>query len=205
MSEIIKQKIKCLKKSLKYGIILFGATVFLGSEIVAVYVFGIILGVITKNGCLIPSLYNGAYNYFFCVFDVYSSIFSILLRRILVILSLFIIFFALSLNKYVAPLSALIIFYRGLIIGCVSVVFFETYKISGGFVFFLVVIPQNLIITAGLISLILLNGENYCVPLKSRINDLIINGLLSLCVCLAGAIYEFIILTFVLRPITLWF
>ncbi len=194
MSDIIKQKIKCLKKSLKYGIILF-----------AVYVFGIILGVITNNGCLIPSLYNGAYNYFFCVFDVYSSIFSILLRRILVILSLFIIFFALSLNKYVAPLSALIIFYRGLIIGCVSVVFFETYKISGGFVFFLVVIPQNLIITAGLIALILLNGENYCVPLKSRINDLIINGLLSLCVCLAGAIYEFIILTFVLRPITLWF
>ncbi len=194
MSEIIKQKIKCLKKSLKYGIILF-----------AVYVFGIILGVITKNGCLIPSLYNGAYNYFFCVFDVYSSIFSILLRRILVILSLFIIFFALSLNKYVAPLSALIIFYRGLIIGCVSVVFFETYKISGGFVFFLVVIPQNLIITAGLIALILLNGEKYCVPLKNRINDLIINGLLSLCVCLAGAIYEFIILTFVLRPITLWF
>lgn len=194
MSDIIKQKIKCLKKSLKYGIILF-----------AVYVFGIILGVITNNGCLIPSLYNGAYNYFFCVFDVYSSIFSILLRRILVILSLFIIFFALSLNKYVAPLSALIIFYRGLIIGCISVVFFETYKISGGFVFFLVVIPQNLIITAGLIALILLNGENYCVPLKSRINDLIINGLLSLCVCLAGAIYEFIILTFVLRPITLWF
>lgn len=194
MSDIIKQKIKCLKKSLKYGIILF-----------AVYVFGIILGVITNNGCLIPSLYNGAYNYFFCVFDVYSSIFSILLRRLLVILSLFIIFFALSLNKYVAPLSALIIFYRGLIIGCVSVVFFETYKISGGFVFFLVVIPQNLIITAGLIALILLNGENYCVPLKSRINDLIINGLLSLCVCLAGAIYEFIILTFVLRPITLWF
>ncbi len=194
MSDIIKQKIKCLKKSLKYGIILF-----------AVYVFGIILGVITNNGCLIPSLYNGAYNYFFCVFDVYSSIFSILLRRILVILSLFIIFFALSLNKYVAPLSALIIFYRGLIIGCVSVVFFETYKISGGFVFFLVVIPQNLIITAGLIALILLNGENYCVPLKSRINDLIINGLLSLCVCLAGAIYEFIILMFVLRPITLWF
>lgn len=194
MSDIIKQKIKCLKKSLKYGIILF-----------AVYVFGIILGVITNNGCLIPSLYNGAYNYFFCVFDVYSSIFSILLRRILVILSLFIIFFALSLNKYVAPLSVLIIFYRGLIIGCVSVVFFETYKISGGFVFFLVVIPQNLIITAGLIALILLNGENYCVPLKSRINDLIINGLLSLCVCLAGAIYEFIILTFVLRPITLWF
>ena len=194
MSDIIKQKIKCLKKSLKYGIILF-----------AVYVFGIILGVITNNGCLIPSLYNGAYNYFFCVFDVYSSIFSILLRRILVILSLFIIFFALSLNKYVAPLSALIIFYRGLIIGCVSVVFFETYKISGGFVFFLVVIPQNLIITAGLIALILLNGENYCVTLKSRINDLIINGLLSLCVCLAGAIYEFIILTFVLRPITLWF
>lgn len=194
MSDIIKQKIKCLKKSLKYGIILF-----------AVYVFGIILGVITNNGCLIPSLYNGAYNYFFCVFDVYSSIFSILLRRILVILSLFIIFFALSLNKYVAPLSALIIFYRGLIIGCVSVVFFETYKISGGFVFFLVVIPQNLIITAGLIALILLNGENYCVPLKSRVNDLIINGLLSLCVCLAGAIYEFIILTFVLRPVTLWF
>ena len=194
MSDIIKQKIKCLKKSLKYGIILF-----------AVYVFGIILGVITNNGCLIPSLYNGAYNYFFCVFDVYSSIFSILLRRILVILSLFIIFFALSLNKYVAPLSALIIFYRGLIIGCVSVVFFETYKISGGFVFFLVVIPQNLIITAGLIALILLNGEKYCVPLKIRMNDLITNALFSLCVCLIGAVYEFIILTFVLRPITLWF
>lgn len=194
MSEIIKQKLKCLKKSLKYGIILF-----------AVYVFGIILGVITKNGCLMPSLYNGAYNYFFCVFDVYSSIFSILLKRILVILALLTIFFVLSLNKYLAPFSALIIFYRGLIIGCVSVVFFETYKISGGFVFFLVVIPQNLIITVGLIILILLNGEKYCVPLKCRVNDLIINGLISLCVCLAGAMYEFIILTFVLRPITLWF
>ena len=194
MSEIIKQKIRCLKKSLKYGILLF-----------AVYFLGIILGVVTKNGCLMPPLYNGAYNYFFCVFDVYSSIFAILLKRILVILSLFIIFFALSINKYVAPLSALIVFYRGLIIGCVSVVFFETYKISGGFVFFLVVIPQNLIITAGLIALILLNGEKYCIPLKLRINDLIINGLFSLCVCLIGAVYEFIILTFVLRPITLWF
>lgn len=194
MSEIIKQKIRCLKKSLKYGILLF-----------AVYFLGIILGVVTKNGCLMPPLYNGAYNYFFYVFDVYSSIFAILLKRILVILSLFIIFFALSINKYVAPLSALIVFYRGLIIGCVSVVFFETYKISGGFVFFLVVIPQNLIITAGLIALILLNGEKYCVPLKLRINDLIINCLFSLCVCLIGAVYEFIILTFVLRPITLWF
>ena len=194
MSEIIKQKVRCLKKSLKYGILLF-----------AVYFLGIILGVVTKNGCLIQPLYNGAYNYFFCVFDVYSSIFAILFKRILVILSLFIIFFSLSINKYVAPLSALIVFYRGLIIGCVSVVFFETYKISGGFVFFLVVIPQNLIITAGLIALILLNGEKYCVPLKLRINDLITNGLFSLCVCLIGAVYEFIILTFVLRPITLWF
>lgn len=150
-------------------------------------------------------LFNGVYSYYVCIFDVYASVFSIFLKRFFICLGLYAAFFLLGLNKFSAVFSAIILFYRGLILGSIASIFYTMYGIAGIIVYVLLVFVQNVVITAGFIFAVVLNCSLSDKPFSCKIRDLISNCAFSLGICIAGVLYELLFLTFVLRPITLWF
>ncbi len=190
----INEKIKTIKSSFK--LIIFFAMC---------YVFGIALGLFFKNDCYNPGIYNAVSNYYIIIFDICSSVLSIFFKRILTCLGVFAIVFLLGLNNISVYLASIIFFYKGLILGSVASVFFCNFGISGIIVYIFLVVIQSVIITAGMILIAVLNAYVSDLPFKCKTKILIENFILCFIVCVAGALYELLFLTFVLRPLTLWF
>ncbi len=191
---LLKDKLKILK----CNIVLL---IFLS----ATFILGFILGVFFRNNCCDSPYFNGVYTYYICIFNIETSVFAIFFKRLFACLGVYLVVFLLGLNKYSAFVSSIILFYRGLILGSVAAIFISLYGISGFLVYVLLVLIQNLIITAGMIVAVVLNAYYSDSPLNCKINDLIADFIVSFAVCLAGVLYELLFLTFVLRPLTLWF
>lgn len=191
---LLKNKLKILKCNI-------ALLIFLSAS----FVLGFILGIFFRNNCCDSPYFNGVYAYFICIFNVETSVFAIFFKRFFACLGVYSIVFLLGINKYSAFASSIIVFYRGLILGSVAAIFISLYGISGFLVYVLLVLIQNLIITAGMVVAVVLNAYYSDSPLNCKINELIANFILSFGVCLAGVLYELIFLTFILRPLTLWF
>ena len=190
----IIDKIKTIKNSFK-PIIIFGIS----------YLFGLALGLFFKNDCYNPGIYNSVTNYYTIIFDVCTSVLSIFFKRILTCLGVFIIVFLLGLNNISVYLASVIFFYKGLILGSVATVFFCNFGVSGLIVYIFMVVIQNVIVTAGMILIAVLNSYISDLSFKCKTKLLIENFILCFIVCIAGAFYELLFLTFILRPLTLWF
>lgn len=191
---LLKDKLKILK----CNIVLL---IFLS----ATFILGFIFGVFFRNDCCDSPYFNGVYTYYICIFNIETSVFAIFFKRFFACLGVYLVVFLLGLNKYSAFVSSIILFYRGLILGSIAAIFISLYGISGFLVYVLLVLIQNLIITAGMIVAVVLNAYYSDSPLNCKINDLIADFIVSFGVCLAGVLYELIFLTFILRPLTLWF
>lgn len=190
----INEKIKIVKNSFKLAIF-FGVC----------YVFGIALGLFFKNECYNPGIYNAVSNYYIIIFDSYTSVFSIFFKRIVTCFGVFAIVFLLGLNNIAVYLASIVFFYKGLILGSVAGVFFCNFGISGLIVYIFLVVIQNLVITAGMMLAAILNAYISDLSFKCKTKSLLENFILCFAVCVAGALYELLFLTFVLRPLTLWF
>ncbi len=190
----INEKIKIVQNSFKL-IIFFGIC----------YVFGVALGLFFKNDCYNPGIYNAVSNYYIIIFDTCTSVLSIFFKRILTCFGVFAIVFLLGLNNISVYLASVIFFYKGLILGSVASVFFCNFGISGLIVYIFLVVIQNLIITGGMILAAILNSYISDLSFGCKTKILIENFILCFAVCVAGALYELLFLTFVLRPLTLWF
>ncbi len=191
---LLKDKLKILK----YNIAL---SIFLS----ATFVLGFVLGMFFGNDCYDSPYFNGVYTYYICIFDVETSVFAIFFKRLFACLGVFSVVFLLGLNKYGAFASSVILFYRGLILGSAATIFISLYGISGFLVYVLLVMIQNLIITAGMIVAVALNAYYSDIPFNCKINDLVADFVISFGVCVAGVLYELLFLTFLLRPLALWF
>lgn len=189
----IKKKLATIKSCLK-SVIIFALS----------FAVGFITGLFLKNSNT-DILFNGVYSYYACVFDVYASVFSIFFKRFFICLGLYVVFFLLGLNKFFAVFSAIILFYRGLILGSIAPIFYVLYGVAGVLVYILLVFIQNLIITTGFIFAVVLNCCLSDKPFGCKTGDLISDFLFSFGICFVGVLYELLFLTFVLRPITLWF
>ena len=176
---LLKNKLKILKCNI-------ALLIFLSAS----FVLGFILGIFFRNNCCDSPYFNGVYAYFICIFNVETSVFAIFFKRFFACLGVYSVVFLLGINKYSAFASSIIVFYRGLILGSVAAI---------------LVLIQNLIITAGMVVAVVLNAYYSDSPLNCKINELIANFIVSFGVCLAGVLYELIFLTFILRPLTLWF
>ena len=190
----VKEKVKTIKNSFK-PIIFFGIC----------YIFGFALGLFFKNDCYNPGIYNSVTNYYIIIFDICTSVFSILFKRILTCLGVFIIVFLLGLNNISVYLASVIFFYKGLILGSVATVFFCKFGVLGLIVYIFMVAIQNVIVTAGIILIAVFNSYISDLPFKCKTKLLIENFIMCFIVCIAGALYELLFLTFILRPLTLWF
>lgn len=190
----IKEEIRIIKSSFRL-IIFFGLC----------YASGILLGLFFKNDCYNPGIYNSVTDYYVCIFDVSTSVLSIFFKRILTCLVVFTIVFMLGLNRFSVYFASVIFFYKGLILGSVATLFFCNFGFSGLIIYIFMIAVQNVITTAGIALAAVFNSYISDLPFKCKKKLLIENFVLCFIACIAGALYELLFLTFVLRPLTLWF
>ena len=197
MEILLKKKLNVIKYELRFLIIAL-----------AVYAAFIIVGII----CFINSqndsfFYGFTFDYYIKIFDAHSSPFSLLFTRLLNSVGYILIFFALGFVVYTYPLKLLIIAYRGAIIGSVGVVFLNLYGFNGFIIYITVVFPQNLIATIGLCVFSVLNLYQI-TDVKCHGDNLkvfAVNALIGFTFCFVGALYEFLVLIILIRPMNFYF
>ncbi len=196
MPEIILKRIKTLKKNYKF-LVFFGIT----------FIVGVVLGIITfKRGAGNEFFYETVFNYFYNIFSPSVNPLHVFFKRIFIDLGYIAVFFLLGLSIYAFPIEYIIVFYRGMVIGCVSCIFFSCYSFYGLFLFIAVTLPQNLIVFAGLACLGVLNfdvGMNKTCK-KAVFMDYLINAAFGYVICIFGAIYEMALLLLIIRPLNFY-
>ena len=197
MSELLKRKLSVLKKNPKLLII---SGLF--------YLSGIIVGVIcfySKKGDGV--FFKQVYNYYNRIFDPKISPLSTLFLRFIVNIGYIGVIFALSFTVFTYPIILLLIAYRGAIIGCIAGIFIKEYGFSGGALFFFVTLPQNVLVTLGLIVSAVLNFDyviNKCCK-KTDVSVLLTNCIIGLGISFLGAIYELTVSVIIIRPMNFYF
>lgn len=173
------------------------------------YAIGIILGVVyfirRRDD---PTFFINVCNYYLKIFNPEVSPLSVFFKRILYNAGYIAIIFSFSFVIFTYPLQLLVVLYRGAIIGSIAGVFISLYGFSGGAIYFLVVLPQNLIVTTGLVIAGTLNYSFIKGPKcfkKEKLKELMINSIIGFAVTFAGAIYELAVLCFFIRPMNFYF
>lgn len=167
------------------------------------YTLGIILGVI------LPKV--GEKNYFLkTVVNLFSSALqkkgntaSIFLSRIFTDLFTLILFYILSISKFLIVANGFILFYRGYVLGAVSVALFSIFGVMGLALFISVVLTQNLISSAVLVvfSAFCFDAKNnrFCNKIKG--DERLIYLVFAFVLILLSVLLQIIILFLFLRPI----
>lgn len=171
--------------------------------LLSVYTLGIILGVILPN--------SGEKNYFLkTVVNLFSSALlkngnsaSIFLSRLFTDLFTLILFYVLSISKFLIFANGFILFYRGYVLGAVSAALFSTFGVMGVALFISVVLIQNLISTAVLIvfTAFCFDAKNnrFCNKIKG--DERLIYLVFAFVLILISVLLQIIILYLFLRPI----
>ncbi len=198
MHILLNRRITNLKKQIKFAII---AAVF--------YIIGIIIGIVySKSKVHDGAFYRSVFNFYQRIFDSHSKPISTFWLRFLIDFGYTAIIFVFGLSIVLAPLNFLLIAYRGAIVGCVGGIFISLYGFNGCAVFIAVVVPQNLIVTVGIIVSGLLNfADNLdkCLPKENKIKEILINCAIGFLIMIVGALYEFLITVVLLRPMNFYF
>lgn len=181
-----------LKRNKLFIIILFSA-----------YLLGIIVGVILPK--------TGEKNYFLkTVVNLFSSALlkngntaSIFLSRLFTDLFTLILFYILSISKFLVFANGFVLFYRGYVLGAVSVALFATFGVTGLALFISVVLSQNLISSAVLIVFTAfcfdVKNNDFCKKLKR--DERLIYLIFAFLLILLSVLLQIIVLFLFLRPI----
>lgn len=180
-----------LKRNKVLVIILFSA-----------YFLGIILGLILPR--------QGEKNYFLkTVVNLFSSALlengntaSIFFSRLFTDLFALILFYILSVSKFLVFANGFILFYRGYVLGAVSVGLFSTFGVTGLALFICVVLSQNLISSAVLIvfTAFCFDVKNKHSCNKVKYDDRLIYLVFSFVLILLSVLLQIIILFLFIRP-----
>ncbi|MBO4262160.1 MAG: hypothetical protein J5903_00040 [Clostridia bacterium] len=173
------------------------------------YILGIVVGIVYFFSRQDDAVfYGGVTEYYLKILDPCANPLSVLLTRIFVNAGYIVIVFVLSFVIFTYPLQLLIIIYRGAIIGVVGGVFFKAYGFYGGTVYLFVVLPQNIVVTfglaiAGLLDFAHMIDRKNCG--KPDVKVFAENCIIGYCICFLGALYEFIVLLVMIRPLNFYF
>jgi len=174
-----------------------------------VYLAGIVLGVVFSNQSANKFiLKDQVCNFYIIILNPDKSVFSILFMRLLHNLGYILLIGAAGIVIYTFPIEFFIIFYRGLILGSVGCAFYSLYGISGISIYIFIVVPQNLIVTFGLVVTGILNYKyikGLCRKGKFDLTEIGWNCILGFVICAVGAIYEFLLLLILIRPLHFYF
>ena len=105
----------------------------------------------------------------------------------------------LSTKKFLLPVSYFLLIYRGFVLGIGIIVFYNVYSISGIITIIVVLVPQSLAIS---LSCIITISSLFDCEIK---DNLLTVGVYTYLICVAVAIYEFVVLTLFLRPTLFYF
>ena len=195
MRKILAVKLKVLKANIK-SVIIFSA----------VYLISIILGAIFIKIDCYQTLYFNARNYYVAITGVSHSVFKIFLNCILVGAFLTVAVICFGFSKFTVPLVCVILFYRGIVLGSCAVLFFWLYGIGGIFIFIIITLPTNILITAGLIVASVLNYQDFsCFSGGDRWKIVVKNAIISLIFSLVSAMYLLFVVGLIIRPINYLF
>ncbi len=198
MSEIVSKAVSSLKRN--YKMLLLSGIFYIG---------GIVIGVIyyfSKN--LDATFLRHVFKFYNNIVDCSVSPLSTFFIRLAIDVGYVAIVFALSFTVFTYPITLLFIAYRGAIIGCIAGLFIHSFGFNGVAVYFTVILPQNLIVTAGLTAIFVLNFDyvvNKPSKCKLKIELMLKNCLLGFIICSVGAIYELFITVIVIRPMNFYF
>lgn len=196
MQDLIMRKTARIKANVKHIAVFFAALLL-----------GIIFGVISYvKEFEYGVLYEGAFNYYYNIFGCAVNPFTVLLKRILTVIGSILLFFLLGLTIYAYPFEFIIIFYRGLIIGSMTCIFYSIYSLYGVALFIIVTIPQNVVNTFGLVTCGILNYDYHANSQCRKLNvrEVFTNAVMGFVICTVGALYEFTVLALIIRPFSFY-
>ena len=178
--------------------------VFIGG--IVVFILGLLLGFFLPSVETVDNLFYGfSSDYFNKIMCIDASPFSVLLTRIFNSLLLILLVCILCFNKYSFYFNFVIIIYRGFIIGYTFIVFVLNLGFSGVITYLFLVLVQNVFVTFAVILLITNVYDKLICKNDKYINILINYSIISYGICLVGALFEFILIVCLFRPLNLYF
>ena len=190
MKSFICETIKELKRNVKFVIIF-----------TIVFVIGVILAIAFNGKSGIDIISVNITNYYIKAVSGEFKIISIICSNLLSGIGLSLAIFLLGLSQFSAPLTCIIIFYRGVIISSALCLLFKAFGISGVVIYLILTLPAHLVITVGFIISVCLNlGVTEC-NFKNRTILVAKNCLISIFAVIISSIYITLILLLIIRPI----
>ncbi len=170
------------------------------------YLLGVVLGFILKGNAEENVFYAFVNNYHNLIFGLYSNPIKLTFTRLINNLFSFLLIYLVCYSSYFFLFNLLIFTYRGIILGSISLLFFEVLGIQGLIVFIFLVIVQNLLVTLGLFftSIIVYDLKSFCKK-KYTDNVYLKYFLIGFIISIIAAIYELILLLCFFRPLNIYF
>lgn len=171
------------------------------------YFLGFVLGIIFgRNLNEYSDLFVIVNNYHTMIIGLYSNPIKLTFTRILNNVFYFLLLWVLCVSVYLSAFVAVTFFYRGLVLGNVFFLFFNTYAVHGIIIYIFIVFAQNLIVTFALLSISCIvydmRMKNKCKYISSKYFKFFGVGFL---ISLFGALYELILLVAFFRPLNIYF
>lgn len=175
--------------------------------LVCCYATGILLGIFLSGGKERALLTNNVIDFFVMVYSKDGSVTNLLLIRMFSAFGVLLLFYATSFVVYTYCGHFLVIFYRGYVLGAVSVTFLIGFKVSGVILFIFCVLLQNVICSFGLMlfSTIMFDYLKCCKRISHYFKRHLIAFLFCFLICLLSALIEFLMLVCLLRPLNFYF
>lgn len=197
MDGIIK-RLRCIMQSQKILLIVFACC----------YVIGLILGIVFFSEAEKVFFAKNVVDFLVCTLSKEGNVGGLLLLRILNSLALFVVFALFLLCSWLIPFPALIVVYRGYVLGAALVAFLSGFGITGAVLFVFCVFLQNVITTVALIVFtavacdFIKKARKLC---NLNIKDYVLALIIAFLISVIGALVEFILLSLIFRPLNFYF
>ena len=170
------------------------------------YLLGIILGVVLNTNKDNLEIIEVIKNYRNIALGLYSNPIKLTVTRILNNFFYFLILYLCCYKIYLCVFNLVIFVYRGIILGSIALSFFEALGIEGIILYLFLIIVQNVLVTFCLFysAIIIYRLRSVCQEKYTNnvfLKYLFVGYLLSIIV----ALYEFLFLFLILRPLNLYF
>lgn len=172
---------------------------------VAIFILGVILGlVLSLNEDFLCFYRDFLARYFERLFKK-ERIFSFLIKRIFTCILILTLIFLLSLNKVTFYVIFLILFYRAFILGLALKLFISNLLLNGAFIFLFLVLINAVFLSIAIIFYICSTFKKFEKLNNCNINFLLKVLLFSIIIASFGSIIEFIFLVVIIRPLNFYF
>lgn len=195
MPDFLTVRFDALKRRMK---IFAMAAIFFG--------VGFILGIVfnLKSGVKNPS-YSSVEEFIKTIYNPKSKVLSVEIKFFFNCALISCIIFSSTLSVYALPLGFAVLLVRGTVLGSCAVAFVQFYKINGLVLFLIVNFVQTVLTTAAYSAVIAVNSDcdlsHDCKKKRNLFEYKCVTALICLTACLLAALYGFIIITLIIKPV----